>query len=204
MMLWLVSFFTHDVFLRIAKKENLNRLAQLLCTHEMKFCSCKEKNISKEVETLTIVHVLWFIFYVKNSIFSLTHDLSHEILYAFGSVIKLICHFPIIFVGGKQKTKPAKRHLSSWWIIRVTSSLFKWNLKGLVKMITTIFHRPDGRNIFSGLWFLLFLSSRKEMNREWQMQIELRLFFGQFIAQLTFRHLFWASETNYRVIIAQC
>lgn len=125
----------------------------------------------KKAEALSIANVLWFIFYAKNStFFSLTHDLSHEILYAFGSVIKLICHFSIIFVeGGKKKKKhkenPAKRHLSSWWIIRVTSSLFKWNLKGLVKMITTIFHSPSsGRNIFFYLVsdFFLFLSSREK------------------------------------------
>lgn len=130
-------------------------------------------------------------FMQKFNFFSLTHDLSHEILYAFGSVIKLICHFSIIFCWGERKRKkqnedPAKRHLSCWWIIRVTSSLFKWNLKGLVKMITTIFHgTSSGRNIF--FWSLIsFCFCHLERNEPWMANANRRLWlYGNFLVNFS-------------------
>lgn len=133
----------------------------------------------EDIEASTFVI---YSFAEKIPFFSLTHDLSHEILYAFGSVIKLICHFfhHLCLKTGRKKNakqrgaKPAKQHLSSWWIIGVTSSLFKWNLKGLVKMITTIFHRP----VLCFSWFLIsFCCCHLNRNEPWMANANRR--YGQ-------------------------
>lgn len=61
--------------------------------HEVEFLSFSEKKneiFSALRQSLTFSDLS---FMRKIPFFSLTHDLSHEILYAFGSVIKLICHF---------------------------------------------------------------------------------------------------------------
>lgn len=48
------------------------------------------------------------------------------------------------WMGGERErklfTSGYAKYSSCWWIIAVTSSLFKWNLKGLIQMITSIFH----------------------------------------------------------------
>lgn len=157
------------------------KLTRLLCMHETKFLKFHETQKKRDWGSPSIANVLWFIFHAGNSIFSLTHDLSHEILYAFGSVIKLICHFfSIILVGKNKETKPQRRRSSSWWIVRVTSSLFKWNLKGLVKKITTIFHRTSLVDE-TFCWFLIsFCFCRHKWNQPWMANAKCHTHFDNF------------------------